>query len=153
ATGVHDVFMTCTDGGFNFQGFKFLRPLAATDPIPATCYSAFKGIQESRPGIVGHTDDGDWIKYDQVNFGNGVSFVAVDLAMGPKDAKVEFHLDSPDGPLIGALIPISTGSWTNFQLQETPIKDAAGVHDLYLTFHGGKGLPDVRSIQFKADGK
>jgi hypothetical protein len=152
-TGVHDVYLTCSDGGFNFKSFKFIRQLAATDLIPASNYSAFKGIQESAPGIVGHTDDGDWIKYDQVDFGKGVSLVAVDLAIGPRDAKVEFHLDNPDGPLIGPLIPISTGSWTDFQIQETPIKDAAGVHDLYLTFHGGQGLPDIRSIQFKADPK
>ena len=102
---------------------------------------------------VGPADDGDWVGYSQVDFGKGVSSVAVDLAMGPKDAKIEFHLDQPDGPLIGSLVPVSTGSWTNFQIQETPIKATSGVHDLFLTFHGEKGLPDIRSIQFKADSK
>jgi len=153
ATGVHDIFITCTDGGFNLKGFKFLRPQSATDLMSATSYTAFKGIGEPRPGTVGYTDDGDWLKYDQIDFGKGVSFVAVDLAMGPRHGRVEFHLDQPEGPLIGALTPISTGSWTNFQIQETPINGAAGVHDLYLTFHGGKGLPDLRSIQFSADAK
>src|SRR5204863_9857793 len=50
AAGVHDVFITCTDGGFNFQGFKFIRAQSATDFIPAASYSAFKGIQEPSPG-------------------------------------------------------------------------------------------------------
>src|SRR6266576_4422585 len=122
-----------------------MRPQSATNPISATSYTAFKGIGEPRPGTVGYTDEGDWLKYEQIDFGAGVSFVAVDLAMGPRDARVEFHLDKADGPLIAALIPIPTGSWTNFQTQETPVKGAAGVHDLYLTFHGGKGLPDIRS--------
>jgi hypothetical protein len=152
-TGVHDVFLTCNDGGFNFKSFKFIRALGATNLIPAASYNGFKGIQEPSPGIVGHTDDGDWVGYSQVDFGKGVSSVAVDLAMGPKDAKIEFHLDQPDGPLIGSLVPVSTGSWTNFQIQETPIKATSGIHDLFLTFHGEKGLPDIRSIQFKADSR
>jgi len=152
ATGIHDVFITCSDGGFNLQSIKFVRPQSATNLIPATSYSAFSGIKEPRPGIVGHTDDGDWIKYDQIDFGRGVSSVAVDLAMGPKEAKVEFHLDASNAPPIATLIPISTGSWTTFQIQEAPVQGGgSGVHDLYLTFHGGRGLPDIRAIRFKAD--
>jgi hypothetical protein len=99
---------------------------------------------------VGHTDDGDWIEYDQIDFGRGVSLVAVDLAMGPKDAKIEFHLDATNGPVIATLIPMPTGNWTDFQIQETPVQSATGIHKLYLTFHGERGLPDIRGIQFKA---
>ena len=66
-----------------------------------------------------------------------------------KDAKIEFHLDNPDGPMIGALIPVATGNWSTFQIEETLVKNATGVHDVFLTFHGGKGLPDIRTIQFK----
>jgi hypothetical protein len=150
ATGLHDVFVTCTDGGFNLQSIKFLRPQSATNLIATTSYSAFRGIKEPRPGVVGHTDDGDWLQYDQIDFGKGVSSVAVDLAMGPKDAKIEFHLDAFNGPLIATLIPMSTGNWTTFQIQEAPVQNAVGIHNLFLTFHGGRGLPDIRSIQFKS---
>jgi glucosylceramidase len=73
----------------------------------------------------------------------------VELAIGPRDALVEFHLDAPDGPLIGTLIPTSTGNWTTFRIQESPIQGASGLHSLYLTFQGGKGLPDLRTFQFK----
>ena len=69
--------------------------------------------------------------------------------MGPKDARVEFHLDAPDGPLIATLIPVSTGNWTSFQTQESPVRGASGIHNLYLTFHGARGLPDIRTLQFK----
>jgi hypothetical protein len=147
-TGIHDLFLTCNDGGFNLQSLKFLRPQSATNVIAATSYSAFNGIKEPRPGVVGHTDGGDWLKYDEIDFGQGVSRVALDLAMGAKDAMVEFHLDALDGPLIGTLIPQPTGSWTTFRIQESPVQSATGVHNLYLTFEGGKGLPDVRTIQF-----
>jgi arabinoxylan arabinofuranohydrolase len=149
ATGLHDVFITCSGGGFNLESIKFLRPQFATNLISAVSYSASRGIRESRLGIVGHTDDGDWIKYDQIDFGQGVSSVAVDLAMGQRDAKVEFRLDAIDGPLIATLTPAPTGDWETFQIQETPVQGANGVHDLPLTFHGGRGLPDIRSIQFK----
>src|SRR5687767_12628557 len=150
ATGVHDVFLTCNGGGFNLQSIKFIRPQVATSLIPAVSYSAFRGIQEPRPGIVGHTDCGDCIQYDQINFGRGVSSVAVDLATGPRDAKIEFHLDGVDGPLIATLAPSSTGDWETFQIQETRVQGANGTHDLFLTFHGDRGLPNIRSIQFKA---
>lgn len=107
ATGVHDVFITCTDGGFNLQSIKCVLPQSATNLIAATSYSASRGIQEPRSGVIGHTDGGDWVRYDQIDFGEGVSSVSVDLAMGPKDAKIEFHLDKPNGPLIATLIPRS----------------------------------------------
>lgn len=149
ATGVHDVFLTCNGGGFNLESIKFIRPQVATNIIRAASYSAFSGIQEARSGIVGHTDEGDWIKYDQLDFGRGVSSVALKLAMGQRDAKIEFHLDAVDGPLIGTLVPISTGDWTIFQIQEALVQGANGIHDLFLTFHGGRGLPDIRSIQFR----
>ena len=74
----------------------------------------------------------------------------MDLAMGPKEARIDFHLDATDGPLIVSLTPISTGDWNTFQIQECPVKGAGGVHDLYLTFHGARGLPDIRTFQFKA---
>jgi len=149
ATGVHDVFLTCNAGGFNLESIKFVRPQFATNLIAATSHSASSGVRESRTGVIGHTDGGDWIKYDQIDFGRGVSSVAVDLATGPKDAKIEFRLDAPEGTLIGALVPISTGDWTTFQVQEALVQGATGVHDLYLTFQGERGLPDLRTMQFK----
>jgi hypothetical protein len=154
-TGVHDVFVTCSDGGFNLQSFKFIRARKATEPIPAVSYAAFEGIQEHN-GVVGHTDGGDWLKYDQIDFETGVSFVAVDLAIGEREAKVKFHLDRVDGPVIAELIPVSTGGWNIFQVQETPVNADAktvGIHDLYITFHGARGLPDLRTIQFRPQAK
>jgi len=150
-TGVHDIYLTCSDGGFNLKSFKFIRPLNATEGIPAASYSAMNGIGEPTRGIVGNTDPGDWVKYDQVDFGTGVSKVAIDLAMGPKDAKIELRLDKVDGPIIGELIVVPTGDWQTFTSQEAPVHDATGIHDLYLIFQGTqKGLPDVKSIQFKS---
>jgi hypothetical protein len=61
------------DGGFNLQSIKFIRPQLATNLIQAVSYNASGGIREPRTGIVGHSDDGDWIEYDQIDFGRGVS--------------------------------------------------------------------------------
>ncbi len=150
-TGVHDIYITCNDGGFNFKSFKFIRPLLATEGFSAASYSAFQGIREPAPGTVGHTDDGDWVKYDQVDFGTGVSGVSIELAMGPReDVKIQLHLDKLDGPVIGELLVDSTGNWQTYELQHARVEPTTGIHDLFLTFHGpGKGLPDIRKIQFK----
>jgi hypothetical protein len=150
AMGVHDVFLTCSEGGFNLRSIKFIRSQSATNLIPAVTYSAHKGIKEPRPGVVGNTDGGDWIKYDQIDFGSGVASVAVDLAIGEREATLGFRLDAPDGPVIATLIPKSTGDWSTFQIQEAPAQSTSGIHDLYITFAGARGLPDLRSIQFKA---
>ena len=148
ASGVHDVFLTCSEGGFNLRSIKFIRSQSATNLIPATSYSAHKGIKEPRAGVVGNTDGGDWLKYDQIDFGSGVSTVALDLAIGEREATVEFRLDALDGPVIATLVPKSTGDWNTFQIQETPVQSTNGVHDLYITFAGARGLPDLRSIRF-----
>lgn len=149
ASGVHDVFLTCSEGGFNLRSIKFIKSQSATNLIPAATYSAHKGIKEPRPGVVGDTDGGDWVKYDQIDFGAGVSSVAVDLAIGEREALIEFRLDTVDGPAIATLIPKSTGDWNTFQIQEAPAQSTNGVHDLFITFAGARGLPDLRSIQFK----
>ena len=48
---------------------------------------------------------------------------------------IELHLDSKSGPMIGK---VKVGNTKDEYIEfETPVKNAKGVHDLYLVFKGG----------------
>ena len=52
---------------------------------------------------------------------------------------VTLRLDSQDGPVIGTAIIKSTGSVEKYKSFSAKVKDAAGVHDLYLCFEKTQG--------------
>ncbi|WP_234736615.1 PQQ-dependent sugar dehydrogenase [Tellurirhabdus bombi] len=51
-----------------------------------------------------------------------------------RDAALEVHLDSPQGPVISTLPYKATGDWNTYQEQTAPIQDPGGKHDLYFVF-------------------
>ena len=71
---------------------------------------------------------------------------APDCAGGGR--KIEIHLDSPDGPLVGSLAPASTGDWFKFKVQTTAVKDVTGPHAIVLRFRGGSGVCNLNRLRF-----
>ena len=61
------------------------------------------------------------------------------VASTAKGSAIELHLDSETGPLIGTLKVKPTGAWDQWVTQSHSVKQAIGVHDLYLKFTGGNG--------------
>ena len=100
--------------------------------------------------VVGYFDAGDWLKYDAVNFGSGVSAVDFYLASKTTGRSVELRLDSPTGTLIGVLIVSPTGDWNNYQVQTAGLSNATGVHDLYLVGKGDEGIANIDWFRFKS---
>ena len=74
-----------------------------------------------------------------------VTFVAVAPAQyQAKGGKIEVHLDSPTGALLGESGPISpTAALTPAQLRTT-LKPTSGLHDVYLVFRN----PDAKGDGF-----
>jgi hypothetical protein len=64
---------------------------------------------------------------------------------------VEFHLDTPAGPLIAqAIIPV-TGGWQTWTTVTAPVSAAAGVRGLYVVVkHSGGtgGIGNLNWFQF-----
>eukprot|EP00456_Euglypha_rotunda_P002416 TRINITY_DN1045_c0_g1_i4.p1 TRINITY_DN1045_c0_g1~~TRINITY_DN1045_c0_g1_i4.p1 ORF type:complete len:475 (+),score=115.18 TRINITY_DN1045_c0_g1_i4:950-2374(+) len=92
-------------------------------------------------------DDGDYIRVMNVDFtsSGASSFNArVQTRMGvslPKDAAIELHLDSVDGPLVGMLpLKDTRGKWRS---EKTTVKDALGTHDLFFVFKGNDQAKNV----------
>ena len=117
-------------------------PLSVADVIQAESRASASGTSNASGGsgtVVTDLNGGDWLKYEDVNFGNSTMTaiqlrVAVDAASAGK--KIDLRLDGESGPVIGTATIESTGGWTTYKTQQTPILPTTGLHDLYLVPQG-----------------
>ena len=96
--------------------------------------------------VINNIRNGAWVRYDDVDFGSGVSRFELSAASKFEDAQVELRLDALDGTLLGTVNVVSTGNWNTFETFGTDIStQVSDVHDLYLIFRGvdGSSLIDV----------
>ncbi|WP_042160229.1 carbohydrate-binding protein [Paenibacillus gorillae] len=155
ASGVHDLFLVPKDSGVaNVDWFTFST--TANSTIQAEYYSTSQGVQAGNGGTgayLGWIDEGDWISYNNIDFGNGElnqfqASAAVDPGYAGK--QIELRLDSKTGPLIGTFTFSDTGGWTSFQTQTTDVSGASGVHHLFLVAKGsGIGFGSIDWFTFK----
>lgn len=80
--------------------------------------------------------EGGYVKVTGVDFGRGAGHFQARIASGGSGGTLEVRLDAPDGPLIGTCAVKPTGGWQTWVNQACNIRDARGVHDLYLVFRG-----------------
>ena len=88
---------------------------------------------------VGFIDNGDYIKVKGVAFGTGATSFNVRVASATSGGKIELHLDSTSGTLVGTCTIAGTGGWQTWTTVSCPVTGATGTHDLYLKFTGGSG--------------
>jgi hypothetical protein len=107
---------------------------------------------------IGYTDDGDYLKWNRVHFGDGADSVSVRVASHSSGGTLELRLDSRDGPLVGSVQIGGTGGWDNWTTLTAPITGASGIHSLYLVFRGDapetavSGIANLNWIRFVAPG-
>ncbi len=138
------------------------------DTIEAEYYSVQSGVDtedcEEGGSDVAYIEDGDYIGFKNVDFGNGVNSVKFRVASIDGGSKIEVRLGAPDGKLIGSLDVGSTGGWQEWTTQRCSINTTTGVNDVYLVFKGDSGylfnlnwwsLDDSKSVQgdCNADGQ
>lgn len=117
--------------------------------VQAEAFDAHKGVFRSSSNI-GSLDNGDWVRFDDVNFGNGVTKVTAKLAV-PRHADgqtIEIRVGGVSGRLLGKLRPDDTGGWSSFENQTASINRVSGVQDLYLVFRGSRGVAVLDSLSF-----
>jgi hypothetical protein len=83
-------------------------------------------------------NDGEYIRLRGVDFKKGAKQFCI-TAASTGNCAVTLRLDSQDGPVIGTAIIKSTGSVEKYKSFSAKVKDAAGVHDLYLCFEKTQG--------------
>ncbi|MFC4113005.1 glycoside hydrolase family 16 protein [Nonomuraea zeae] len=91
---------------------------------------------------VGAISNGDWLRFDGVNFGTEAARqfkarVASGAAAGVSGL-VQVRLDSPTGAVIGDFALASTGGWQSWRTVPANISGVTGTHTVYLTFSSGQ---------------
>ena len=87
-------------------------------------------------------NDGEYIRLRGVDFGEKGARQFAITAAAAGAATVTLRLDSNKGEVIGAAVIKNTGSVENYKAFTAKVKNATGVHDLYLCFDKTQG--DVR---------
>ena len=93
-------------------------------------------------------NDGEYIRLRGVDFGTGAKQFAI-TAAATGTATVTLRLDSQDGPAIGTAVINSTGSVEKYKPFSAKVKNATGVHDLYICFDKTQGDVRLDWWQFK----
>jgi len=121
-------------------------PPPPTTPPPGGTVSAYSTIQAeacSEGGQnIGWLANGDWARYDGVDFGSTPprDFVArvASGAAGGVSGLVEVRLDSPTSPPIGSFAVGNTGGWQSWRSVPGNVSAVTGVRTVYLTFTSGQ---------------
>jgi DNA-binding CsgD family transcriptional regulator len=156
ASGVHDLFIvgkgiTAGDWIGNIDWFTF----SSTVPtIQAENYKISQGVYTHSAGtgtVVGNMDGGDWMCYNNIDFGEGKNQFSASVGAEPAYAgkQLELRLDSKAGTIIGTFTFNSTGGWDNFTTQTCRVSGASGIHDLYIVAKGsGRGYGNIDWFKF-----
>ncbi|HKI89145.1 MAG TPA: glycoside hydrolase family 43 protein [Draconibacterium sp.] len=83
-------------------------------------------------------DNNDYIKVRCIDFEKGAKKFDASVATASSGAKIEIHIDSKEGDLLGTLDVKSTGNEQNWETQSCSVKKMKGVHDVYFVFKGSK---------------
>ena len=123
--------------------------------LEAEGYDEMNGIYNIVSGnitTVGGCDNGDWIKFSNVNLGSGYSTIRICVGE-PADyagSKVEIRSGNPNtGTLLGTLVVADTGGWGILAEQVTTLTGASGVMDIYFVFRGGYGIGNFDWFNFE----
>jgi acetylxylan esterase len=91
---------------------------------------------------VGWIGNGDWLRFDGVNFGSNPArqFVAraASGAGGGVSGLVEVRLDSLGSAPIGSFAIANTGGWQSWRTVPANIAPVTGTHTVYVTFTSGQ---------------
>ena len=121
-----------------------VQPIATFSPyrrVEAETMAYSFGLK-TEPGVyVSEIHNGDWLRLDNVDFGNkGIHELTVRAASALRGGRIELHTDSLHGLHLGTVEISGTGGWEQWQTFTAPLTaDISGVHDLYFSFHGRKG--------------
>ncbi len=118
-------------------------------PLQAEDFDAMQGVR-TFPGGIGYVSQDDWVRFDNVDFGDGATQIRTRLAVPASNAggRIELRLGSLDSAAIGTLVVTATGGWDTYQTQSTNITRISGTHDLYVSFSGNDGIANIDWFAF-----
>jgi beta-xylosidase len=147
---------------FDYLRFPPLRParrFCAYEPIPAVAYDDERGtdtqrLQEKRPAQhLVNLNDGDWVRFDQIDFGAGAEQFQVCACPIRDGGFIEIRLGSVTGKPIGTCEIPPNGNvleWSRDFFEYTcTVAPVCGIQSICLRFRGGPGsLFKLESFKF-----
>ncbi len=122
--------------------------------LPADQYRAKQGPRTaacSEGGqCLGWIEEGAWVKYDGVDFGNHSESVEIHAASPTGGGRIELRLDAPDGELLGTCAVTDTGDWQAWDSFHAAIKPTSGVKTVCLVFLPPAAKAPSNSLWFGA---
>jgi len=128
--------------------------VSATSTIQAESYNGQSGTQTEATADagggqnVGWIANGDWLQYNNVNFGTGglhnFNLRLASGAAGGVSGTVEIHLDSLSNPAIGRVSIANTGGWQSWRSVAGSMSTVTGTHTVYLKFVSGQPADFVK---------
>jgi len=94
--------------------------------------------------FVSSIDDGDWLSFDNVDFGQGFSNLTVRYGKGnTSEDYLTMHLDSPDNPPVAQINLTYTGGWKKWKFKKVLFPEIKHKHKVYFKFSGGEGIGNM----------
>ena len=132
---------------------EFLDPFKKTE-AETICFSEGVATENCSSGglDVANVEKGDYVKVKGVDFGDGADKFTASVASDTEGGTIELHIDSKNGPIIGACEVSNTGGWQTWEEVSCDVS-VDDVHDLYFVFNGGSGyLLNMDWWQFSGSG-
>ncbi|MEO5714631.1 MAG: carbohydrate-binding protein [Luteolibacter sp.] len=160
AAGGSPLWFAEVEGGGSLLNMGWLQPYAgatAGTRLDASYFDRDLGVMiaaNSEGGeCVGFIDDGEWTRYDTVNFGSQADSLKIRAASGATGAIVQARLDGPGGVLLGTVTVSNTGGWQTWQTFGIPITPTSGVHRVCLVYRAPNYATATTTIWAQFPGK
>jgi beta-glucanase (GH16 family) len=99
--------------------------------------------------ITNYFNEGDFLRFNKVNFSQAANSVSLVVAAGNSNSKMQMRLDSIDGPVIANMDIAHTGSWSTYEEQTfNLLESVTGEHDIYILAKHPDGAGDLDYIRF-----
>ena len=136
-SGDHDVTFVANGakGVLNLAWIEFSDFPKRSDAharIAALEYSDRRGIAFGEKGNLGYFDNGDYVTYSSINFGQAgtTHSMNINYAKSRSGGKVEIRLGGSDEKIIGEYKPADTRSWVNYINVNVPLDSIEDTHDI-----------------------
>ncbi|WP_326570029.1 carbohydrate-binding protein [Actinacidiphila glaucinigra] len=154
-SGTHDVYLKALGTGPGVANIDHFSVERIASQVEAESANASSGTTVATGGtgkVAGSFDGGDSLTFRSVDFGTGRTVFAANLAVDPAYAGQSFavRLGSCSGTTVGTMTVASTGGWSAYRTQSTPIAPTSGVHDVVLVALGNRaGVANVDWFSFE----
>lgn len=115
-----------------------LNPFKRVEAETIAWEEGVETVKDAKSGVyVTDINDGDYIKVRSIDFGIGAKIFEASVATATSGGKIEIHVDSKDGKLLGVLEVKNTEGALNWKTISCKVNKMKGIHDVFFVFKGG----------------